>query len=191
VPTPANSAVADVGAPEVFDARAVVVDRIVGRKMNLCLGRPQLRVDQVEEALLHGSLERARPRKGRGPSLLVGVLIHVERVHVGQRQPLQVDHPGRELVLRHGADREHGYERAPLVPRSANPADEILGEGSVEVVGLLDDADPEVGVFVLRKLLARDPAHPLAGLPVAERDELCEVVFEVPPGCQRAPPSGK
>ena len=52
-----------------------------------------------------------------------------------------------------------------------------VGERPVEVLGLVDDADPEVRIRVLRELGARDRADALAGLAVAEADELGEVVL--------------
>src|SRR5205823_7206036 len=70
VATPADAAVADVCAAEPFDPRAVVADRLGRREVDLLLRRTQLGVDQAEEPLEHRSLERARPREGRGDAVL-------------------------------------------------------------------------------------------------------------------------
>ena len=107
VPAPADPAVADVCAAEILDPRSSSSERAVPRReVDLALGRAQLRVDQGEEAVEHRPLEGARPRqRGAVSAVLVRVLVHVERVHVSQREPLLVDHLCRERVLRHRPDR--------------------------------------------------------------------------------------
>ena len=157
VAAPADPAVAAIGAAEVLDPGAVVADRLGGREVDLLVRRAQLGVDEPEEALQHRPLERARPARRRRHAVLVRVLVHVERVDVREREPLVVDHPRGELVLRHRPHGEDGDERSPLVAGGADAADEVLGEAPVELRGGVDDRDPEVGIRMVGELGPADP----------------------------------
>ena len=61
VPAPADPAVADIRAAEILDPGAVVGERVLGREVDLALGRAELGVDEAEEAVEHRPLERAGP----------------------------------------------------------------------------------------------------------------------------------
>ena len=152
VPAPADPAVAHVRAAEILDPARVVGERVRGREVDLALGRAQVGVDESEEAFEHRALERARPRHRSGDAVLARVLVHVERVHVRQRELLLVDHARCELVLRHRPDGQDGDEASPVVAGGPDPADDVVRERPVERSRLVDDPDPELGVRVLRQL---------------------------------------
>src|ERR671929_237651 len=67
-------------AAAVGDPLRVVADRVAGREVDLLLRRAQVGVDPPEEAVPHRARERALPVGRRRPPVLVGVLVHVERV---------------------------------------------------------------------------------------------------------------
>jgi hypothetical protein len=178
VPAPADASVADVRPAEVLDHGRVVADLLARREVDVLAARPELGVDRSEEALDHGPLERAGPRERRRLALVVGVLVHVERVHVPARETLRVDRPRRQLVLRHRPHREDADEVAPFLRGRPDPHHDVVGEGAVELARIVDHRDPEVRIRMLRQVGAPDPAHALADLAVAERDEVGELVPE-------------
>ncbi len=178
VPAPADPAVADVGAAALLDPLGVVADRVVAGEVDLRLRRTQVGVDAPEEMLLHRPSERSAPRRRCRPPVLVCVLVHVERMHVLQREPLVVDAANCERVLRHRPDGEDQREFAALLARRADTADEVVGERRVEGRPLVLDADSEVPVRVVDDAFARDRADARAGIGVTEADERGEVVAE-------------
>ena len=178
MPAPTDSAVTDVGAAKILDPRRVVANRLGCREVDLLFGRAQVGLDQVEEPLPHRSLERAGPGDRCCPAVFVRVLVHVERVDVGEGQALGVDRPGRDLVLGHRPDGKDEYELPPVVACAPYSADEVVGERLVEVVAL-EDLHPEVRVVMPGELGAGNPAHPLARLAIAKRDEARQRVVEV------------
>ena len=179
MPAPADAAVADIGAAKILDPTRIVGERVGCWEVDLAVRRAQLRLDVGEEVVEHRPLERARPRERRGHPVLVRVLVHVEGVHVREREVLLVDHPHRELVLRHRADGQDGNEASPLVAGGADPAHDVVGECLVELGRLVDDLDPEVAVWVGCQLCSRDVPDSLARLQVTEADEASEPVCEV------------
>ena len=186
VPAPADAAVADVRATEILDPARVVGERVRGREVDLALGRAQLGVDESEEAFEHRPLERARPRHGGGDAVLARVLVHVERVHVSQRESLLVDQARRERVLGHRPDRQDGDEAPPVVAGGADPVHDVVRERPVQLGRFVDDPDPKIGVRVRRQFAPADPPDALARRQVAEADEPRQVVGELRLGGQRS-----
>ena len=60
--------------------------------------------------------------------MLVGVLVHVERVEMLQGDALVVDHASSDLILRHRADREDCDKLLVSGTGRGDPTDEVFGE---------------------------------------------------------------
>ena len=115
VPAPADAAVADVGAAELLDALAVVDDRLRRREVDLARRAAAARGRSARRTARASHAGTSPARNRRGDAVLARVLVHVEGVDVREREPLLVDRPRGELVLRHRPDREDRDERRPLV----------------------------------------------------------------------------
>ncbi len=89
-----------------------------------------------------------------------------------------VDHGHGLGELRYRAHGQDEHAGAALVAGGLDTGNDVVGEGAVEGVVVVLDADAEVGVGVLRDLRTRDGAHARELRGIAEVDERGQVVRE-------------
>src|ERR1035441_2808420 len=126
----------------------------------------------------HRSLEGTGPRYRGGLTVLIRVLIHVERVDVSQREAFFVDRLGRQLVLRHRAARKDRHKLPTLVTSRAKSADKVVGKSSVEGVDAVNHLDAKGRIGVFGNFGARNRAYLLTHFAVAEGDEFGEPIVK-------------
>ena len=92
------------------------------------------------------ALEGSGPRNGRGYPVLICVLVEIEGVHVvHQWQVLLVDHGRGDRVLRHWPYGEECYKAPSGIPGLADTADQVRGEGVIEISRISNDLNIELG----------------------------------------------
>jgi hypothetical protein len=88
-----------------------------------------------------------------------------------QVDALCIDYSCRFGVLRNRPDGDYGDEVAPLVSSHSDPIDDVVGEGAIEGVLIVFDADVEVWVWVFCDPFAIDLSSRYTRLHVAEGKE--------------------
>ncbi|MEJ1972453.1 MAG: hypothetical protein WDM96_08380 [Lacunisphaera sp.] len=96
----------------------------VAEDANLLLWRPELGFESGPKVFLEGVAEAELPGLGRDASILVGVLVHVERVQLPAVDLRAVQHGGEFQVARPGIGHD-GHEGLAGVHRRLDPEEHV------------------------------------------------------------------